>query len=164
MLRSTIKFAKGAAVGAAAAYVLDPDHGRARQARLHDQALAATRRTARWAGRKTRYSVGRMKGRVMRSVGFGTPDTADDRQLGEQLRGTLRRQPVATDHLTTEVTDGVVRVRGEVASSADAQVIRNALASQAGVERVEDLMHLPGELPPNKAAALAASLGGAGSR
>jgi osmotically-inducible protein OsmY len=101
---------------------------------------------------------------VLRSVGFGTSDTADDRHLGEQLRGTLRRQPVATDHLTTEVTDGVVRVRGEVASSADAQVIRNALASQAGVERVEDLMHLPGELPPNKAAALEASLGGAGSR
>ena len=164
MLRSTIKFAKGAAVGAAVAYVLDPDHGRARQARLQDQMLAAARRTARWAGRKTRYSAGRMKGRVLRSAGFGTSGTADDRQLGEQLRGTLRRQPVATNHLTTEVADGVVRIRGEVASPADAQVIRDAVAGQPGVERVEDLMHLPGELPPNKAAALEASLGAGGSR
>jgi osmotically-inducible protein OsmY len=164
MLRSTISFAKGAAIGAALTYVLDPDQGHARQARLQDQMLAAARRTARWAGRKTRYSAGRMKGRVLRSVGFGTSDTADDRQLGEQLRGTLRRQPVATDHLTTEVADGVVRVRGEVASPADAQVIRHALASEPGVERVEDLMHLPGELPPNKAATLEASLGSGGSR
>jgi osmotically-inducible protein OsmY len=164
MLRSTISFAKGAAIGAAVTYVLDPDHGRARQARLRDQMLAAGRRGARWAGRKTRYSAGRMKGRVLRSAGFGTSDTSNDRQLDEHLRGTLRRQPVATDHLTTEVNDGVVRVRGEVASSADAQVIRQALASEPGVERVEDLMHLPGEVPPNKAAALEASLGGGRSR
>jgi osmotically-inducible protein OsmY len=162
MLRSTIKFAKGAAIGAAAAYVLDPDNGRARQARLRDQLLAATRRAARWGGRQTRYSAGRMKGRVLGSVGFGTSDSADDRQLGDHLRGTLRRQPVATDHLTTEVTDGVVRIRGEVASQADAQVIINALAGEPGVERVEDLTHLPGELPPNKAASIEASLGSAG--
>lgn len=160
MLRSTIKFVKGAAIGAAAAYVLDPDHGRARQARLRDQLLASTTRATRWAGRQSRYSAGRMKGRVLRKVGFGTTDTADDRVLGERLRGVLRRQPVATDHLTTEVADGLVRIRGEVASATDAQVIRDAIASQPGVERVEDLMHLPGELPPNKAAALEASLRG----
>jgi osmotically-inducible protein OsmY len=163
MLRSTRKFVKGALVGAAAAYVLDPDQGRARQARLRDQLLAVAGRATRWAGRRSRYTAGRVKGRVARSIGLGHGATVNDSVLDERVRTMLRNQPVATDHLTTEVVEGVVRVRGEIASEADGRMVRAALAAEPGVQHVEDLMHLPGQVPPTTigtAASRAVAVGG----
>jgi hyperosmotically inducible periplasmic protein len=157
MLRSTLKFVKGAAIGATTTYYLDPDRGRARRARLRDQLLAAGRRGARSAGRRARYQLGRVKGRAMRSLGRGRFEPVDDRLLAGHLRGVLGRVQGPTDQLTTEVVDGVVRLRGEVASPADRQRIVSALACEPGVVRVEDLTHLPGEGPPNKADSLDAA-------
>lgn len=157
MLRSTLKFAKGAALGATTTYFLDPEHGPARRARLRDQLWAASKRGARSAGKRTRHELGQLKGRTMRSVGRGRFEPVDDRLLDGHLRGVLGRLQVSTDQLTTEVVDGVVRVRGQVDSRADAQQVISALACEPGVVRVEDLTHLPGESAPNKAEVLDAS-------
>jgi hyperosmotically inducible periplasmic protein len=157
MLRSTLKLAKGVALGASTTYYFDPDLGRARRARLRDQLFAASKRGARSAGKRARYELGRMKGRSMRSLGRGRFEPVNDRLLAGHLRGVLGRLQGSTDQLTTEVVDGMVRVRGEVGSRADAQRVVSALACEPGVVRVEDLMHLPGEGAPNKAEGIEAS-------
>jgi hypothetical protein len=53
---------RGALMGASLQYLLDPQLGRTRRARLADQAAASLRRTVRWTGRKARYQGGRLKG------------------------------------------------------------------------------------------------------
>ena len=157
MLRSTLKFAKGAVIGATTTYYFDPDRGAARRARLRDQLLAAGKRGARSAGRGARQELGRLKGRVMRSGGRGHFEPVDDRLLAGHLRGVLGRVQGPTDQLTTEVVDGVVRLRGEVARSADAERVVSALACEPGVVRVEDLTHLPGEDALKKSDSLTAA-------
>jgi hypothetical protein len=157
MLRSSISFAKGAALGATAAYLFDPDRGRARRARVRDQLAAVGRRGARTAGRRVRYQAGRMKGRTLRSVGGGRFEPIDDHAITEHLHGVLSRLPVTTSSLTVEVVGGAVRVRGELAEPADRQVVMTALQGAPGVVRLEDLTHLPGDVAPNKADGIAAS-------
>jgi hypothetical protein len=156
-MRSTLKFAKGAIMGASAAYYLDPDRGRARRVRTRDQLIARGKRGIRSTRRRARYELSRAKGRMLRSVGAGRFQPVDDRALADHLHGVLARLAVPTDHLTTEVVGGVVRLRGQVESSKDAEVVTSALAAEPGVRRVEDLTHLPAESAPNKAAGLAAS-------
>ena len=150
MLRSKLKFAKGLAIGATAAYLFDPDHGRARRTRVREHLIAEGKRGARSAGKRLRYEAGQVKNRALHSVGRGSFEPVDDRVLAGHLRGVLSRLEGPTDHLTLDVVGGVVRVRGEVGSPADAQVVTNALACVPGVVRVDDLTHLPGEVAPNK--------------
>jgi hypothetical protein len=157
IMGSRLKFAKGAVLGATTAYYLDPDRGRARRARAGDQLKARTNRLARSAGRRTRYELGRAKGRMMRAIGGGRFRPVDDRALADHLRGVLGRLGVPTDHLTTEVVNGVVRLRGQVETPIDAEVVTSALACEPGVRHVEDLTHLPGEDAPNKANGRAAA-------
>lgn len=57
-----IKFVQGMALGAAAQYYYDPRAGRARRARLRDQATSQVRKLGRLVGRKARYQIGRAKG------------------------------------------------------------------------------------------------------
>ena len=100
----------------------------------------------------------------MRSMGFGRFEPTDDRALAQHLHGVLRRAKVPTGDLTLEVVDGVVRVRGEITDASDAAVVLSALASEPGVERIENLMHTRGQVAPNKAAGLQASAWAAGHR
>lgn len=144
-------------MGATAAYYLDPDRGRARRARAGDQLMARGKRLARSSGRRTRYELGRVKGRLVRSVGGGRFQPVDDRAVADHLRGVLGQLEIPTEHLTTEVVGGVVRLRGQVETSTDAEVVTSALACEPGVRRVENLTHLPNESPPNKADGTASS-------
>jgi hypothetical protein len=157
IMGARLKFAKGVVIGATAAYYLDPDRGRSRRAHARDQMSARGKRLARSAGRRARYQLGRAKGRMMRSVGGGRFRPVDDRALADHLHAVLGRLAIPTDHLTTEVVDGVVRLRGQVESRIDAEVVTSALACEPGVRRVEDLTHLPDAAPPNKADGVAAS-------
>ena len=52
---------------------------------------------------------------------------------------------MATSDVSVESVDGVVRVRGQVASEADIARVVRAINGVPGVQGVESLMHLPGE-------------------
>jgi hypothetical protein len=157
IVRSTFKLLEGAALGAAAAYMFDPDRGRARRARLRDQLDAKARRAGRRAGQRWRDADNRVKGLAARAGGGGRFHPVDDTAVVEHLRTVLARLDVSTADITTEVVDGVARVRGEIANQAAMDKVMSAVAGEAGVSRVENLMHLPGQLPPNKAATLRVS-------
>jgi hypothetical protein len=57
-----IRVMRGALLGAALQYLLDPQLGRTRRARLADQAGARFRRLLAWTGRKARYQRGKLQG------------------------------------------------------------------------------------------------------
>jgi osmotically-inducible protein OsmY len=70
----------------------------------------------------------------------------------------LEELDVATSDVSVESVEGLVRVRGQVASEADIARVVRAINGVPGVHGVESLMHLPGEPAPNKKPARAAGL------
>ena len=60
--RTSVSLLSGAALGAAVAYVLDPDAGRRRRARMSDAVTSATRRTGRTLRSKGRHLSNRARG------------------------------------------------------------------------------------------------------
>jgi hypothetical protein len=60
--RTSVSLLSGAALGAALAYVLDPETGRRRRARLSDAVTSATRRTGRTLRSKGRHLTNRARG------------------------------------------------------------------------------------------------------
>ena len=144
-------------VGAGAAYFADRDQGRRRRAKVADKTLAWSRRRARDADRAARYEAGVQAGEAARARGAGHYHPHSDADLHEHLRMVLANLEVPTSAVTVEVAEGLVRVRGQVGSAADAVVVIEALGAVPGVGGVESLLHLPGQPAPNKAAALAAS-------
>jgi hypothetical protein len=157
IVRATLKLVEGAAAGAAAAYLFDPDRGRARRARLRDQVAARLRRRTRWASHRVRDVENRTRGLAARATGHGRFHPTDDRDVAEHRRMVLAGLDIPTGDVAVEVVDGVVRLRGEVRIHAFMDRIVGAVSQVPGVQRVENLMHVPGQPPPNKADALRAS-------
>jgi osmotically-inducible protein OsmY len=151
------KVGAGGALGLAAGYLLDPDRGRARRARLRDQTQAALRRDARRVGQRAHYERGRLAGVAHR---FKHPDAGppvDDRMLIDRVRSQgLGRMPELAHRISLDARTGVVTLRGQLDDGSQIARVRDAVSRVAGVERVINLLHLAGEAAPNKADALRA--------
>ena len=148
--------AVAAGVGAAAAYLFDPDRGRSRRARLRDQSQAFGRRQARALERQASFQRGRAEGLVQRARHRGGHPPADDRALADRVRTEALRDDPAHTHLNVDAVGGVVSVRGQVADLQTAMDIERRIRAIPGVVEVENLLHAPGEPAPNKADALRA--------
>jgi osmotically-inducible protein OsmY len=148
--------AVAAGVGAAAAYLFDPDRGRGRRARLKDQSQAFKRRQARALERQASFQRGRAEGLVQRARHRGGHPPADDRALADRVRTEVLRNDPAHTHLNVDAVAGVVSVRGEVADLGTAMDLERRIRAIPGVVEVENLLHAPGEPAPNKADALRA--------
>jgi osmotically-inducible protein OsmY len=148
--------AVAAGVGAAAAYLLDPDRGRSRRARLRDQGTAFGRRQARALERQASFQRGRAEGIVQRARHRGVQPPADDRALVDRVRTEVLRGDPGHPHLNVDAVDGVVAVRGQVPDLEAAMDVERRIRAIPGVVDVENLLHAPGEPAPNKADALRA--------
>lgn len=134
----------GALLGAGAAYLADPDRGRARRDQLTDQVAARSRELAEEATTRAKIAADRAKGSIVESAKDALPeDVPDDPKLLEQrvrshalggrddvadvvvrvdgpgevvLKGTVPR-PESERELLAEVAavEGVVDVRSELA-------------------------------------------------
>jgi osmotically-inducible protein OsmY len=140
-------------VGAAAAYLFDPDRGRSRRARLKDQTAAFGRRQAHTLEQQARFQRGRAQGLVERVRHRGEPP-ADDRALADRVRSEALRG--SHTHLNVDAVDGVVSVRGEVPDRETVLDIERRIRAIPGVTGVDNLLHTPGQPAPNKADALRA--------
>jgi hyperosmotically inducible protein len=148
----------GAAAGAGGAYLFDPISGRSRRARLRDQALARVRDMRRRVGSKGRYHLHRLEGRIAETSSIDR--VADDAILVERIRSQIfGRVDVPDDRVSLDVHDGIATLRGELDSREEIEGLAARVAGVAGVADVVALMHLPGQPPPNKRAALEASRG-----
>lgn len=144
------------AAGAAAMYLLDPERGRGRRARLRDRTVAMRRRYSRRVEKLERHAANLAAGEGARRLGLGHHHPHGAVELREHLRGVVHH--LVGHDVNVDVDEfGVVTLRGQVTDTACRNELVDRVAAEPGVEEVVDLLHLPGEPPPNKAAALDAS-------
>lgn len=133
----------GAAVGAAAMYLLDPDSGEQRRRRTEEQARRLAEEPA----------VQQATGAVIdatRPVHDTGPDS--DPALANKVRSeVLGQEPYADLDLNVAAHDGVVTLRGRIDDQELRRQLVETISLVGGVDRVEDLLHAPGETPPNMA-------------
>jgi hypothetical protein len=144
----------GAAAGAAVMYFLDPDRGRGRRAQVSQQLGARKRKIEHVAEGVEKDAANRAEGAAARAKGAGVFHPTDDRSLEVHLHQVLEELDVETRDVTVEAVGGLVRVRGQVASTEDIARVVRAVNGVPGVHAVESFMHLPGEPAPNKEPAL----------
>jgi osmotically-inducible protein OsmY len=146
-------FIKGAAVGAAAAYLFDPDSGNGRRARLRDQAEALVRQSRERADGLSRHAGNVIEGKLHELGGAADLDRAmDDGTIADRIRSeVLGRRGM--DGVVVNVENGVAQLRGSAPTAAWIEDIVDRTRAVAGVLEVENLMHLPDAPAPNKQAA-----------
>ena len=144
--------ALGAAAGAAAAFLLDPDRGRSRRSRYGDQAAALLRRGLRQTERVAHAARATAAGRLERArhLGNGEPDL-NDATLAAKVETQLFRDPsLPKGNLNVNVERGIVVLRGQVDSDAQRTEIEVRAAAIPGVWSVRNLTHLAGEPAPQE--------------
>ncbi|MDQ4096570.1 MAG: BON domain-containing protein [Actinomycetota bacterium] len=146
-------------VGAALAYLCDPDRGAGRRSRIKDQVSAAVRRRADRLEQKTRYVGGKVQGVAARAANVGTSDEVpSDKALVDKVRSeVLGRAEFDGLDVVVDAADGVVTLRGEVAEASKVQDLERAVRKVDGVNSVNSLLHPPATSAPNKEAAREAS-------
>jgi HSP20 family molecular chaperone IbpA len=147
------------ALGATLAYFFDPDRGRARRMKTRDKVGGALRRFERRGGRAVRRAESNAYGAWQRATHAGTqPPPTDDETLKSKVETELFGRPdVAKGKIVVNVEDGVVVLRGEVDDSSQMTELAQLALKVPGVAGVQNLLHLPEEPAPNKAAAMEAS-------
>jgi osmotically-inducible protein OsmY len=143
----------GAALGAATAFLLDPDRGRSRRALYGGKAAAVVRRSVRETGRAARVARAIAAGRIeaARHLGGGDPDL-NDATLAAKVETELFRDPsLPKGNLNINVERGIVVLRGQVDSDAQRAEIEMRAAAIPGVWSVRNLTHLAGEPAPREA-------------
>jgi osmotically-inducible protein OsmY len=150
-------FVKGAALGAAAAYLFDPDSGNGRRARLRDQAGAFVRRSRERADELSRHAGNVVEGTLHELGGAADPDRAmDDATVADRIRSeVLGRRGLQADGVVVNVENGVAQLRGAAPKTETIEDIVDRTRAVTGVVEVENLMHLPDAPAPNKQAARA---------
>ena len=142
------------AVGAALVYLFDPEHGRARRARLRDQLDAAVRRGRRDLDRAAQRIEDSARGAVAQLDQAGRRPPADDLTVLSRVESVLFGMPdFPKGSVNAEVVEGRLTLRGEVENEETAREIELAATRVAGVVSVENLLHPKGTPAPNKAAA-----------
>ena len=138
----------------AAAYLLDPDRGKSRRARLQQRIGGVLRRGSDRASRKAQFYAGKAQG-----VKDAAP--ANDQTLAMKIQsevlGGFGSSIYPKEKLNVTVEGGIVTLRGEVDSADQAASLEQEVRKVSGVIDVRSFLHLPGEIPPNKAEAMETS-------
>lgn len=142
------------ALGAALAYLFDPEMGSTRRARLLDQLGGAVRQGRRELDRTARRIENGARGAVAQFDKADRPAPTDDLTVLSRVESVLFGMPdFPRGSVNAEVVDGRLILRGEVKDDEQAREIVQAATRVGGVVAVESLLHPPGAPAPNKAAA-----------
>jgi hypothetical protein len=140
------------AVGAAAAYFLDPVSGKRRRSVARDWVLARARNAAE-GGRRAGGFVGARAYGAVQSVRHrrdaGAPE--NDQVLAHKVESELfERNDVPKGQININAENGVVVLRGQVGTPDLIQRIESEVWRIQGVREVENLLHLPGTPAPTR--------------
>lgn len=162
MLFFSKTFLFGAAVGAAAMYLLDPNNGeqRRREAEKAARELAErpeVRKATDQVKGQVKEATEQVKGQVTQATheadDGGTADgskTLDSQTLADKVRSeVLGREEFAGLVVNVEAHDGDVVLRGIVDDPSLRQRLVTAVDHVAGVESVESYLHATNEPAPN---------------
>jgi BON domain len=155
------KLLASAVVGATAGYFFDPDRGRMRRIKAKDRAATlmggAIRRVGKRRGHVTSQALGVAK--EVHVVNEGAPPP-NDQTVAEKIQSEiLGKADYPKGKINVNVEGGVAVLRGELENEDLINALEQDVRKVTGVIDVENLVHLPGQLPPNKEAALRASPG-----
>jgi hypothetical protein len=148
-----VKLGVAGAAGAGLAYAFDPARGRRRRAELKDRGRAALRRQMRAVERQASYGKGRAEGTMHRLRHPKPHVPEDDLTLADKIRSEVLGK-VDGPHLTIDVNERVVTLRGQVADDQTVQDVEREVRGTPGVVDVVNLLHTPGTPAPNKVDAL----------
>jgi osmotically-inducible protein OsmY len=143
----------GVAAGAAGAYFLDPEHGKRRRHIARDKAMKLVRRGSAEAQRKAQYASGKAVGAVQeRRPSPRDPERdLNDPALARKVESEIfRSENAPKDKVSVNVEEGVVFLRGEVATPGQASALAQAARRVDGVKDVQSLLHLPSEPAKSK--------------
>ena len=104
----------GMAIGAAAAYIADPQGGRRRRAMARDQFIRASRKTRRALDATARDVANRTAGLVATTRGRWSRESVENRRLVERVRAQLGRVSSHPHAIDVEAVDGIVTLRGPI--------------------------------------------------
>jgi len=123
----------GGAIGALAAYFLDPEEGATRRARLQGRIEGLVQELQD----RAEAAIGRLEASI-------APRQDDDLSLLGRVESALLGLPdVRSGSVETEVVDGQVVLRGQVTSAEQEREIVATAMQVPGVAGVESLLELP---------------------
>lgn len=123
-----LSLAAGAAIGAAAMYLFDPNRGRARRARLAGEAASTMRKTAHEAAGRAEDLRNRAQGVLAKATAAVTPrEPADDRIITDRVRSLMGHLTRHAHDIESEVKEGTVILRGALPEDE-----RRALVAEVG--------------------------------
>lgn len=129
------------ALGGLLMYLMDPDRGRTRRARLADQAEARSKDVADAVSATARYQAGVVKGVAHDVADVFTSDDADydDEKLGQKVRSeVIGPADLGDGHIEIDVRDGEVSVSGSLQDDKARRRLLKAIEKVDGVRSVED--------------------------
>lgn len=133
----------GLGVGAGLMFLLDPERGRRRRARVRDRAVHAAHKGADALGATSRDAAHRAYGAAARVRGVLRRDTVDDVVLVERVRARLGRVVSHPHAIAVHASDGVVTLRGPVLQAEVNRLLR-------AVERIRGVREIVSELEEHK--------------
>jgi len=146
-------FVAGAGVGAAAAYFLDNESGNRRRKIAADKAGRFKREGAGTVTSAAQAAGAQAKGVAAKAqhVATGGDDApGDDNTLKSKIESEVFRAADAPKgSVDVSVANGIVELRGQVDDQAQSQALEMKIRMVSGVKDVRNMLHLPGETPPN---------------
>jgi len=143
------RFVLGGAVGAALAYLFDPDNGRKRR----KKAIKRTTKALRQTGRKGQAVGAKAQGLKEKATHRSEQERPqpDDVTLARKVESEIFRDAdVPKGQINVNVEDGVVYLRGELEQPDLIEDLGAQARKVQGVRAVENLLHVPGEEAPAK--------------
>jgi osmotically-inducible protein OsmY len=144
----------GAALGAAAAHLLDPDKGAQRRNQLRDRSLSKARQGASQATSAATQAAGKAKGAAATATpsmpGSDKIEDVDDVTLARKVETEIFRPADAPkSDVSVDVQEGVVHLRGMVADEQWIARLAEDAGKVDGVKDVKNLLHQPGTPAPS---------------
>jgi len=139
-------------LGAALTYFFDPEQGRRRRAMTRDRFVAFFRRRKRETERLGRSASAQAEGLVQKAKHLEEEPKPqpDDVTLTRKVETEIFRDADAPKgSVDVTVVNGIVELRGQVNDPSQSEALELKTRMVSGVKDVRNLLHLPGETPPN---------------
>lgn len=150
-MANSLTFLAGAAVGAAAAYFLDPQGGARRRNETRDKAISTVKSGASDAAATAKQAAGKARGTVHDTTPTmpGRGEAPDDVTLAHKVETEIFRSADAPKGaVSVNAENGVVFLRGVVEQREWIDRLGGEAKQVDGVEEVRNLLHLPGTEAP----------------
>lgn len=142
-MRKTPLVIISAAVGAALAYLFDPDRGRSRRAQLSQQAKAQMRDATETVRSQAEYQAGVARGAFHEAASSVTPERRfDDETLLQKVRSEALGQFPSEGSVEVDISNATVTVSGSVPDEEQREHLLQLVREVEGVEAIEDQLHV----------------------